>query len=232
MSDRTRLVELIRERIIEEDTVMIHGTSVESGLTLLDTGKLTLAPYSHTCEIHPGYLFFVVNPARFKDNDFYKKHSDDFQNAWHDCLDLRHFYATAIGQTQYIAHQIGQFDGILYDLTPLNPQETLSLENLPDFIREGFVQWVNSVRPGEFDIDRLESLLMQASKRRGILLSLNEGILEHEIEMDDEDYAVKIYLPNGLDGRYINGIVPQGDVEAKILQDRKIGSMSQAPSQK
>jgi len=58
-----------------------------------------------------------------------------------------------------------------------------------------------------------------ASSRKGVLLGHGSNILELMIEdgKDVPEEEVCIYLPTGLDIKYINGIVPLGNFEKEVL---------------
>lgn len=37
--------------------------------------------------------------------------------------------------------------------------------------------------------------------------------------LDEEDYAFKTWLPEGLDQRYVRSITPLGDIERRVLNE-------------
>jgi len=70
-----------------------------------------------------------------------------------------------------------------------------------------------------FPREAVMSHLNQANSIKGVLLGIGERILEKGYEYDEEDYAFKIHSPSGLEIKYINRIIPQGEIERKILSD-------------
>lgn len=96
-----------------------------------------------------------------------------------------------------------------------------SLESNLDHYKTNLSQLKLGVQDMGFSLDQTSQIILDAKKRKGVLLGFGKDIFELNIEegKDMPEEEVCIYLPGGLDIKYINGIVPLGTTEKNILLD-------------
>ena len=77
------------------------------------------------------------------------------------------------------------------------------------------------VKYKEIEINKYgwKKLALETDKRKGVVLGLNEKVLELPIEngCDGPGEEVMIHLPNGLERKYLQYIHPLGEIEENAL---------------
>jgi len=187
---------------ISEGAALLHGTCVEAALKLFETGYL---PSGRRCfkELR-GYIYFA--PVNSEMPPGLRKEFQNFDRA--RALESAADYAGNHGEERYITEQ-AVAAGI-----PEAHAEKVMLEwiyggnyNIPKRERE----LVNNLD--------YESIIRQASNRKGVVIEADRSILDIGVELDDEDDAVKLHCPRGLPAKYVKRIEPQGPEEVQIINN-------------
>jgi hypothetical protein len=209
---------IIGYEVDEKSTVMIHGTSVEAALALLKNGRMErVEPEYELCIFPPGYLYFRPNPEKFRENPDVIKASDDFHQLWKECLNLDNDYAVGIARRHHIISNFHVYDYILYELSYV-PNSDSVIGDLADWQKKEFEKWVVRCELMGFSRQKIMSVLQETSKRKGVMLCINENIFEHPYEPDPTgESAFRMYFPNGFDIKYVSKIIPQGIIERELL---------------
>jgi len=198
---------------VDPKCVLVHGTSVEAVMGMLKEGRLKEQYFTtYPDYIYQGYLFFYPNPQRFRDHGVVAGLRQEFDAKWKAVIAKNNPYGINIGQTHFISFHTGRHDSVL---TEFNFGPDFAYEKHTPFQIEIFEEWIESTKLQRSDIMWLLDI---ANKRRGVLLSIDESIIDGNIELDPDDHAMMIHLPDGLDIKYVRSIVPQGDIERKILE--------------
>jgi hypothetical protein len=203
---KQKALHLLEEVSSQGCPVLVHGTSVEAVIELLSNGRL---PPSRGCKVLPdhhmnrGYLYFVPRKKSFVNHPLYDKIKIDLDGS---ALrnEVRHDAENNQG-VDYLRQLFG------YWPLGFNSDDFTDLDGLQE---EG----VDIEKIEKYGLDRLESDL---EKRKGVVIGINEKIFELKIEdgSDDPGEEVMIYLPEGLDIKYVHYICPMGELERKALRD-------------
>lgn len=213
MARNRDLVSLIKDDLDRDETALLHGTSVEAALSLLRNGSLRPeAPFSDCPDIYSpkDHLFFVPYPPGLKGHELYDRYK---HLKWgDDVAEQAISYARLNAHSHYIVSNVGFWPEYLleYDLT--NPY-------LGGY-QEGAKNFESELNKRGFPSGSAVKILKKASERKGVVLGLSKDILELPIEpdKDDPEQAIQLYAPDGLDGKYINAIIPLGKVDRQELE--------------
>ncbi|MGV8172066.1 MAG: hypothetical protein ACP5OA_05220 [Candidatus Woesearchaeota archaeon] len=192
--------------VIEKETVLIHGTSIEATIHMLETGVFDYKIHREDkAQRYKNYLYFAPNGRYFERNNI---GVDVDECTWKNSLSEAEIYAKWVADDHYIQSVAGFRPEYISELCEGWNWDIEKLL-LPEFKLHGF----NSVY--------LRKLLKDTDKRKGVILGFNEKILEKNIEKgrDAPHKEVCIYLPNGISIEYISGIQPIGEIEAQILRN-------------
>lgn len=201
--------EILREMLDADDTALVHGTSVEACLALIQKGRLQ-KEYFSTFKPTPresDYLFFMPNIRFFREGNHPLCERIKGLQYFGDALHEGEVYAKSCAFEHFLAFQLGESPKICYP-----EYRDYDEEPVTRFLRQ-------AKRKGILEI-HARNLLQEAGKRKGVLLGIGEKVFDFEIlpakDLEDE---VCIFLPEGLDGKYVNGIVPLGNIERKLLEE-------------
>jgi len=190
----------------ESKTVLVHGTSIEATVYLLETGIFEYE-IKNKKDRYQDFLFFAPNGRYFKENNL---EVDADLCTWKESVFKAEVYAKGLADVHYIQSKAGFMPEYISELCEGWNWEILKLL-LPEFKEHGFNK------------DDLRKLLKETIPRKGVILGFNEKILEKKIEkgIDEPNKEVCIYLPQGIGIEYISGIQPIGLIEWDILRKIK-----------
>jgi len=198
---------------VDPKSVLVHGTSVEAAIRMIENGRLEQQFFTQYPDyIHEGYLFFDANPQRFRNHGYVAAFRQEFDIRWKQCQEKNHPYAVSLGQSHFLSFHTGRHHSAL---TEFNFGPDFAYEKHALYQIELFEEWIESTELQKNDIMWLLSI---ANNRKGVLLCIDESIIDGNIEIDEEDFSLSIYMPDGLDIKHVRSIVPQGEVERKILE--------------
>ncbi len=215
-----RLDYLMSEDAFEtEEIALLHGTSTEMVLKMLETGKLPTGITNVTKDLeillknHPttnNYLYFFANKEAFANHPFYnqithrKNELKLFENAT--------FYAGENEMESYLRNLLGFWS---YDLGIEEALERIYCEGDWDLLQK---QGINTQKIKEYGINKL---LRELKQLKGTVLGINLKALELPIEdgSDAPGEETMIYLPKGLDIKYIGYIQINGEYEKRKLAE-------------
>lgn len=205
-----------------EETVLIHGTSIEATLDLIRTGKLQVKDYSRKPrnEQYKNYLFFTPNGDHFNrvalsDGTYVNMECD-----WENALIDGEIYAGFNASYHYITSNLG-----------FTPKRRIDVAGMMKKTMEELLEGVIESKELKLFLKELDSkgipksrameLVRSSWQRKGVLLGIGKNIFDQKIEngKDTPGEEVCIYLPNGLDRRYVNGIHPIGVIERRLLRE-------------
>ncbi|GEM_PF-2726427 len=203
--------DVVKEILDADDTFMVHGTSVEATLAFLSKGRLEkefFSSYKPAPE-ESDYLFFMPNPDFFQKtrHSLHERIRKGGLNYFGDALDGGETYALSCAFEHFLAFQLGETPRINYP-------------EYRDFGDHDVARFLQQAKRKGFSETKARVLLRDAGKRKGVLLGIGEKIFDLEIlpakDLKDE---VCIHAPHGLDGKYINGIMPLGKIEHRLLDE-------------
>ncbi|MGV8172171.1 MAG: hypothetical protein ACP5OA_05780 [Candidatus Woesearchaeota archaeon] len=195
----------------ENKTVLLHGTSIEATIHLLETGIFDYKiGKRNTAPRYQNYLFFAPNGKYFEGN---KIGVDTEICEWKNSLNWATLYAKGVADDHYIQTVAGFRPEHISELCE-GWDEGVEKLLLPEFEQHGFNR------------KYLKNLLKETEKRKGVLLGFNEKIFEKNIEQgkDDPNLEVCMYLPKGITIEYLSGIQPLGPIETDILKNISINT--------
>lgn len=201
------LAELIKEKLEPGDAVMVNGTSIEVALELLQTSKLFGKRFINHAD-YPGYVFFAPNASHFNGRELSDGNSvDGIACTWDSALRSGLGYAELNAVKHYMIDRLGFYPDSLAELL------------IPRMIRT-YKVFYREMRQKGFKPKTLSQLLRNAYKRKGVLIGTNERIFERRTEIGkDDSHSVCIYAPNGIELKYVNSIVPCGQIERQMLSE-------------
>jgi len=216
---------LVKDALNPSETVLVHGTSVATALQLLTEGKMTLDLYNeHPKPTFPGYLFFIHNYPMFAGHPFEQRLVD---HSWETVIKIVESYAMTLGQINFFNSQVGFYQhNPELDEFDMDPGKDFPPLDMHPFKQSLLDKLFLDLESKGFSHDFVSGLLQDANKRQGVLIGTGRNIFEQDLnleeefdeELKDELYdSVRIHLPGGLDARYVNAIVPLGDIERKLL---------------
>ena len=199
---------LIKTALNKDETALVHGTSIEGVLKLLEKNKLQREQFSkfRINETYDNYLFFTPNPEKLNKPGMATQFED--LESWEgDVMEISKLYAEQVAFKHYL-------DSKFPDLS-----EEISMMDLMDYGTLELEKYNLNLYERGISEEMARKQLSIASSRKGVLLGHGSNILELMIEdgKDVPEEEVCIYLPTGLDIKYINGIVPLGNFEKEVL---------------
>ncbi len=205
------LVRLYQNGIETDDCIGYHGTSLESILSLRQTGSLlgkttpTHTPDSEFGDLHIFPIIFELLDGLGEPDPKPKDWSREIVE------EMASGYATDNARDHCFLGSLGldinneQYSNDVLDVSTensFNYDNPVFLEVVKTFLNLGL---------SNTDIDRY---LKRASRRKGIVMGISINILEHfNLKLDPEEYAFRINVPLGLDYRFISGLKPVGPIE-------------------
>lgn len=198
---KNRISKLL-ENGISKKPLMLHGTSVETVIELFENGVLPTGTYLAET---PDHLYFVPVQDRLKGTKFY----DEFEG-----FTVPFAKKSAKGYAKVNAERWYVFNEIKKAVSNPEYAEVITFDWIygfyPVIIPEEEKQ--KALRLG------FEKIISEAEKRKGVILEMNDDILELVIELDPEDEGLKLDCPNGLDAKYVKGIELLGNEERDIVK--------------
>ncbi len=198
---------LIQDNLSEEKTVLLHGTSIEAVIALLQTEVFNFrVPRPDSDYKYDGHLFFMPNGAFFEDNNL---GVDPKLCTWEYITEAVKGNARMVACDHYAFLKLGFLPENIGELYPPIRDESVQKFLMPEMEKKGY------------DQDYVDQLKKELSQRKGVIIGIDKRIFELKIKKgkDEPEQEVCLYLPNGLDIKYINGIKPLGEIERKIIED-------------
>lgn len=199
--------DILKDDLDFEETVLVHGTSVETVLALLKKRRLEKES-------------FTSKKLRISEEDFlfFMPATEHFQRREHSLYPrikgLKYFGDT-LAEAETYANDCA-FEHYLTSHLREKPSIHLSDYDL-DHV---FDRYLRQAREKGFSEAKARDMVREALKRKGVLLGIDKKIFELKIEpaFDARD-EVCIHLPQGLSGKYVSGILPLGKIEKKLLEE-------------
>jgi len=209
--DKTRAQYLLFEAYEREGfPAFVHGTSVAAVEILLKTGRLPPGLGSKIPGLPPaaGYLYFVPRSEAFVGHQLAPQISRNLTMARID--EDAEIYAGIQERELHLSEILGEPVPVGVD--------TFDLMRGLESSRE--------LRSLGVDVKKLQQhglrkLRRELGERKGVILGINKGLLELKLERGDPGARdeVKVYLPSGLDEKYVQYILPIGKREEVLLND-------------
>jgi len=207
MKNLEYLIRGLDNRVLESP-FMIHGGSIEAVFELAKSDRLPSGiTYEDDFDGNDGRLFFFpVDPSKFES----EKYDGLSVMGRGICFKATKHYAEMTAFTDYLANQLGCQTAALYNI--LNDWGL-------EFIEPKEVQVKLRKHNLKLPLRNLASLESHARRRKGVLIEVDESILElpHGIDECDNN-SLYVKCPNGLDKRYIKRIELLGPVEKKLME--------------
>jgi len=194
---------------ISEDPLMLHGTSIEAVFELTINGKLPAGVISidesSVYEHDEGRLFFAPVSSKFKG----EKYKRLFKMNKDECIRDARCYAEQAAFTNFLASELGCKTAETYTLLGYLECGSIGWEELKRGLKKDGI---------EISLKQMKSLYNKARKRKGVIIEPTESILElpHGVDEDD-NCAIFVECPEGLDKKYIHGIELLGTVENRLM---------------
>lgn len=212
---------LIKGELAPSETIAVHGTSVEAALYLLEKGRLALEPFStNPFNLWPGYLFFTPHVAHFQSHPLAQLLRNGYLGLWRDTLSCTLGAAQYNAQLHFVALKTGHYCGEVMEL-PFDPSAHFPPRTMHPFEQKMLETVISHLALTGMTRNQAMRYLKEANKRKGVLIGIGlKGFeLHFEEGHEDPEGEVRIYLPNGLDLKYVSGIMPLGEAEKGLLND-------------
>ena len=186
----------------KNNTVALHGTSLEAAIHLLDTGVFDYDIKNSNTD--PGYLYFVPIGKHFKDREVYREAC-----TWKESMYTARIYAKIVTIDHYTQSTTGfRPENIGEISTQCDWHMNIEMFLLPEFEQHGF------------DRKYLEKFLKDLKSQKGVVLGFNKRLFELDIipGKDEPDREIRIHLPKGISIDYVSGIYPIGRIEKEALR--------------
>ena len=203
----------IVDRLDSKETTLVHGTSLETAIEILEKGRMTpnrMTTDPNAIESYKGYLFFSPHASHFRGHELdglFDRHT------YGEAIRLASRYAKSLSRLHYINYQLGYFCSTIQDYFSLT-------RDYKKFSKELDAELLNEEPFKSLPEKVVFNMLQESQKRRGVLLGFGKEVFRLRIERgkDMPRDEICIYLPRGISSRYVNAIVPLGDVERKALK--------------
>jgi len=207
---------IVKDHLAPEDTILVHGTSVEAALGLLREKKLTEKPFSYRPKKkHRGYLFFTANVAQFTEHPFGAQFDQSYD--WKRTFSSGAFSGRVNGICHYLASRLGYYPEKVDEL--IIGYERFPRRDMPDWEKKALEELISECERNHFSRAQVMNIFREANTRKGVVLGVGKNIFELKLEgPKEEKHEVSIYLPEGLDIKYVCGIVPCGELERNLLK--------------
>jgi len=183
---------------------MLHGTSLESLLVMVNTGTL-----SHGCDFDDAtknYLYF----ANVEENFEGKRYSG--------LRGFNHSVTLEIAKSYAHVNAAHDYVGGLLVSAGIDP-------NWTDKIIYNFMSGCKYRIPREeqkkakdLGEDWWDKIWIESKKCKGIVLEADECILERKLSPDPDDCGIRVFCPEGLHARYFKGARLLGKREKEIMR--------------
>ena len=222
MAKNRNLVSLIKGEIDKRETVLLHGTSVEAALSLLENGDLKPEPQFVDSRdsldlLSKDYLYVFPNPQKLRGHKLYCIYKS---LSWEeDIFDAALRFSQENAYSHYIVSKVGFWPRNINSISLLSKKEASEMSDFGTY-RRRIKDYLSDLKEKGFSRKQALKFLEEARERKGVLLGFSKDILELHIEVSDAvaDESARLYTPNGLEGKYVNAIVPLGDMEREELE--------------
>jgi len=214
--DALRIEDLVRKGSKHRNPVLAHGTSVDAVCMMLSDGYLPGSRNPGASE-HPadnGYLFFHPRKSAFKGHPLFNKIMPDWNTRKLErevgfYAEIHQWYSTMKNMCLSLGFE-WDVDFCAYTLFEKNVVDS---SPPPE---DSFAHYL-----GNLPVDELKKVKKELLRRRGVVLGLNEKVLELPIEqgVDEPHHEVMIKLPGGLSIDYVDYIRPLGKYEQKKIYE-------------
>ena len=202
-----RKLELLLAQRINNETVLVHGTSVEAAVHLVKTGRLPGSDKRFTGYSHQGYLFFFPQKQVFRKHPLYSQITMELAGT--ELENEVEPYAKVKAYTGYFVDQLEFSSPNLAGLA----LDALSAPEIEDIFIDGELQGITR--------KKLLRVHSKAKERKGVIIGINSRIFKLDIvngfDLPGEEVAV--HLPHGLTSEYVQYIHPLGKIEDSILKE-------------
>jgi hypothetical protein len=196
-------------RGISDDPLMLHGTSVESIFELANTGRLPTGVLEvsdeETYDYLKGRLFFAPISSNFKGERYRELSVVSREHCFRDAM----FYARLKGAVNHLASELNCQTAETYTLLVHMHTGSIDWKDLQRGLKKDGI---------EASLKRIKSIYSKSEKRRGVIIEPDASILElpNEVAADDDE-AIAVECPSGLDMKYVSGIEPLGPDERSMI---------------
>ena len=206
------------ERYTGKRPIAFHGTSLQSGLELIQKGRIQPPKPEELNHTNVGWMYFMPRKKAFRRHYMYNLIEVDFEDVLKS------------GTEDYAkSEEIEKF------------LEENKLEFLSHIYHEDLVDLLEDWQIGKFDkrelnhfglnVKKLKKLNLsyikeEIKKRNGIIIGLNGKALNLEISdtLDDPGREIMIHLPQGLEVKYVRSIHALGELEENAIDQFLISS--------
>lgn len=206
--------ELVKDTLIPDDTVLIHGTSIEATLDMIEHGMLRSGAFPKGNYGHPDYLYFIPYKNNMAGHPLYGS-CEDF--SWGTSLHNAAVWASIVGFRHALSTWLdGAID--VETIVDLDSEEIGTLAPALGLLGQ-------ELQKKGYDTNPIE-MVNEAKKRQGVLLGIGREAFELPLEPGKFDPAdICVHLPGALPMKYVNGIAPRGAYEKQQLE-RYLGTTS------
>jgi len=212
------------EKLIEKgnqetrNPVMVHGKCVEAIEIMLSTGYLP-SSYSFGRSKHPGdngYLFFHPRKSAFQNHSLYEVlYTDEWGT---NEIEIQSSYYAMSKQWHETMKRKCVGLGYEWDLdfSAVGFMDDIDVIDFGPPLEDSFAYYLETLP--ETEIKKIKDELWC---QKGVMLGINSDVFELKIEqgVDEPHHEVRIYLPEGLNIKYVDYIKPLGDYEQGKLSD-------------
>jgi hypothetical protein len=209
---RKKIQKLISGRI-SNNPLMLHGTGLASLLKLTETGILPVGNFPEKST--KNYLYFAPVRERFVKTKFY----DELKGCTYNwAFRIAKAYAKIHAQDEYIAKEL-----ISAGISP----------EYANHLMYEFVYGFNLTVPKQEKQRALKlgdswwsKVNCTAEKiNGGVIIEAHESILELKLSIDPDGEGLRVFCPNGLDIKYIQGIKLLGYEEERIFNGKILNAL-------
>ena len=204
---RKKIQNLISRRI-SNNPLMLHGTGLASLLQLNETGVLPVGRLPEKAT--ENYLYFAPVREKFVKTKFY----NDLKGCTYNwALRTAKGYAQIHAQDEYISKEL-----ISAGISP-EYADLLTFEFVYGFYNSTVPkqEWQKALKLGKSWWSRVHRTADKING--GVIIEANESILELKLSIDPNGDGLRVFCPNGLDIKYIQGIKLLGSEEERIFNN-------------
>jgi len=201
----------------ERDIALVHGTSTATVMEIMKIDKLPAGALRKSA----GYIYFYPIREHMRNFDFY----DSLKKSLG--IKLAEDLAAAVAGVNECYMYFNKLFGFPHwEIPSFGEMQYGDIRNKEDL-------WKIIVKikaQDRIDKSKLSDILKKSRESNGVVLGINKEILTGEavkIEIDPDEYsvpngnklAVRMFLPNGLDEKYLQYIFPLGRREEEELRN-------------
>jgi len=194
---------------ISENPLMLHGTGIETILELVKTGRLPSG--ANECK---GRLYFAPAYDAFTNRKGFKGLTSSRKNP----LEEASGYAKIAAEEFYLAN--------LLNCQTAGEYEVIAIAYVHGYC--SLLGWRRELKKIgiEMSLEEVTKLAHNASERRGVIIEPKESILQMNCFVPaDDNFAIAVECPDGLDKKHIKGIKPLGQIEDTLIRRLSRGEL-------